>query len=108
MTHTDEFYVTIAHSSTLLGGTRNIQNRYTLWTRCQPRKAEKNITDLDAQESETALSIVEEAEVLVGLLNADDVHEAAGVLHVGADPAHGVHEQRGLAKHCIEERIRMQ
>lgn len=40
---------------------------------------------LDAVDGEAALGIVDQAEVLASLLNGDDVHEARGVGHVGAD-----------------------
>lgn len=62
---------------------------------------------LDAVDGEAALGIVDEAEVLAGLLDGDDVHEASGVGHVGADLAinldETLHEDRsGLA---VVERI---
>lgn len=41
----------------------------------------------DAVEDEAAFGVVEEAEVLVGLVDRDHILEAAGVAHVGADPA---------------------
>lgn len=41
----------------------------------------------DAVDGETALGVVEETEVLVGLGNVNDVHEADGVGLVGADLA---------------------
>lgn len=41
----------------------------------------------DAVDSETALGVVDEAEVLAGLLDSDDVHEASRVGRVGADLA---------------------
>lgn len=40
---------------------------------------------LDAVDCETALGVVNQAEVLASLLDADDVHEARWVGHVGAD-----------------------
>lgn len=40
---------------------------------------------LDAVNGEAALGVVDQAEVLAGLLDGDDVHEASGVGHVGAD-----------------------
>lgn len=57
---------------------------------------------LDAVDGEAALGIVDEAEVLAGLLNGDDVHEAGGVGQVSADLAvdldETLHEDRlGLA-----------
>lgn len=42
---------------------------------------------LDAVDGEAALGIVDEAEVLAGLLDGDDVHESSGEGHVGADLA---------------------
>jgi hypothetical protein len=42
---------------------------------------------LDAVDSETALGVVDEAEVLARLLNRDDVHEAGREGQVGADLA---------------------
>ena len=42
---------------------------------------------LDAVDREAALGIVDEAEVLAGLLDGDDVHEAGRVGGVGADLA---------------------
>lgn len=42
---------------------------------------------LDAVDGEAALGVVDEAEVLAGLLDGDDVHEAGGVGDVGADLA---------------------
>jgi hypothetical protein len=41
----------------------------------------------DAVDSETALGVVDQAEVLAGLLNGDDVHETGGEGAVGADLA---------------------
>lgn len=57
---------------------------------------------LDAVDGEAALGVVDEAEVLAGLLDGDDVHEAGGVGQVGADLAvnldEALHEDRlGLA-----------
>lgn len=43
------------------------------------------LLSLDAVDGETALGVVDETEVLAGLLNGDDVHEASGVGGVGAD-----------------------
>lgn len=40
---------------------------------------------LDTVDGETALGVVDETEVLAGLLDGDDVHEPSGVGHVGAD-----------------------
>ena len=42
---------------------------------------------LDAVDGEAALGVVDEAEVLARLLDGDDVHEAGGEGHVGADLA---------------------
>jgi hypothetical protein len=42
---------------------------------------------LDAVDCEAALGVVDETEVLASLLDGDDVHEAGGVGHVGADLA---------------------
>ena len=42
---------------------------------------------LDTVDGEAALGVVNEAEVLAGLLNGDDVHKASRVGHVGADLA---------------------
>lgn len=41
----------------------------------------------DAVNSESALDVVEQTEVLAGLLERDDIHETAGVGVVGADLA---------------------
>ena len=42
---------------------------------------------LDAVDGEAALGIVDEAEVLAGLLDGNDVHETSGVGHIRADLA---------------------
>jgi hypothetical protein len=42
---------------------------------------------LDAVDGETALGVVDEAEVLASLLDGDNIHEASGVGHVGTDLA---------------------
>lgn len=42
---------------------------------------------LDAVDGEAALGVVDETEVLASLVDGDDVHEAGGVGHVGADLA---------------------
>lgn len=42
---------------------------------------------LDAVDGEAALGVVDEAEVLAGLVDGDDIHEASGVGLVGADLA---------------------
>jgi hypothetical protein len=57
---------------------------------------------LDAVDGETALGVVDEAEVLASLLDGDDVHEAGGVGDVGADLAVNLdqalhHDGLGLA-----------
>lgn len=62
---------------------------------------------LDPVDREAALGVVDQAEVLAGLLNRDDVHEAGGVGDVGADLAVDldetlVHDGLGLA---VVERI---
>lgn len=41
----------------------------------------------DTVDGEATLGVVDETEVLASLLDADDVHEAGGVGHVGADLA---------------------
>ena len=48
---------------------------------------ELGLLGLDAVDGETALGIVDQAEVLAGLLEGDDVHEAGRVGGVGADLA---------------------
>lgn len=45
------------------------------------------LLSLNAVDGEAALGVVDEAEVLAGLLDGDDVHEASGVCLVGADLA---------------------
>lgn len=57
---------------------------------------------LDAVDSEAALGVVDEAEILARLLDGDDVHEAGGVGDVGADLAVNLdetlhHDRLGLA-----------
>lgn len=42
---------------------------------------------LDAVDGEAALGVVDEAEVLAGLFDGDDVHEAGGIGMVGPDLA---------------------
>lgn len=44
-----------------------------------------SLLGLDTVDGEAALGVVDEAEVLAGLLDGDDIHEAGGVGHVGAD-----------------------
>lgn len=41
----------------------------------------------DAVDGETALGVVDQAEVLAGLLDGDDVHETSGEGGIGADLA---------------------
>lgn len=48
---------------------------------------ELSLLSLDTVDSEAALGVVDETEVLAGLLEGDDVHEAGGVGAVGADLA---------------------
>lgn len=45
------------------------------------------LLSLDTVDGEAALGVVDQAEVLAGLLDGDDVHEAGGVGQVGADLA---------------------
>ena len=45
------------------------------------------LLSLDAVDGETALGVVDQAEVLASLLDADDVHETGRVVDVGADLA---------------------
>lgn len=45
------------------------------------------LLSLDAVDGEATLGVVDETEVLAGLLDADDVHETSGVGRVGADLA---------------------
>lgn len=57
---------------------------------------------LDAVDGEAALGVVDETEVLASLLDGDDVHEAGGEGHVGADLAINLdetlhHDGLGLA-----------
>lgn len=44
-----------------------------------------SLLSLDTVDGETALGIVDEAEVLASLLDVDNIHEAGGEGHVGAD-----------------------
>ena len=46
----------------------------------------------DAVHHKAALGVVDQAEVLVGLVDVDDVHEAGGVALLGADLAVNLHE----------------
>ena len=48
---------------------------------------ELSLLGLDAVDGEATLGVVDETEVLAGLLQGDDVHEASGVGGVGADLA---------------------
>lgn len=48
---------------------------------------ELGLLSLDTVDGEAALGVVDETEVLAGLLERDDVHEASGVGGVGADLA---------------------
>lgn len=48
---------------------------------------ELGLLSLDTVDGETALGVVDETEVLAGLLEGDDVHEAGRVGCVGADLA---------------------
>jgi len=44
-----------------------------------------SLLGLDTVDSEAALGIVDETEVLAGLVDGDDVHETGGVADVGSD-----------------------
>lgn len=46
-----------------------------------------SLLGLNSVDGEAALGVVDETEVLAGLVDGDDVHEASGVGHVGADLA---------------------
>ena len=48
-------------------------------------KLELSLLRLDGGGGEATLNIVHEAEVLVGLLNGDNIHETGGEVQVGAD-----------------------
>lgn len=48
---------------------------------------ELGLLGLDAVDGETALGVVDETEVLAGLVDGDDIHEATGVGHISADLA---------------------
>ena len=61
-----------------------------------------SLLSLDAVDGEAALGVVDETEVLASLLDGDDVHEAGGEGHVGADLAINLdetlhHDRLGLA-----------
>lgn len=63
---------------------------------------ELSLLSLDAVDGETALGVVDQAEVLAGLLEGNDVHEASRVGGVGADLAVNLdqalhHDSLGLA-----------
>lgn len=63
---------------------------------------ELGLLSLDTVDGETALGVVDETEVLAGLLEGDDVHEASRVGGVGADLAVNLdqalhHDGLGLA-----------
>lgn len=63
------------------------------------------LLSLDTVDGETALGVVDETEVLAGLLNGDDIHEASGVGGVGADLAIDLDEtlhQDGLDLTTVE------
>lgn len=63
------------------------------------------LLSLDTVDGETALGVVDETEVLAGLLDGDDVHEAGGVGGVGADLAVDLDEtlhQDGLDLATVE------
>lgn len=60
---------------------------------------------LDSVDGESTLGIVDEAEVLAGLVDGDDVHEARGVGGVGADLAVNLDQalhQDGLSLAVVE------
>lgn len=64
-----------------------------------------SLLGLDAVDREAALGVVDEAEVLAGLLDADDVHEAGGEGAVGADLAVNLDEtlhQDGLGLAVVQ------
>lgn len=46
---------------------------------------ELSLLSLDAVDGEATLGVVDETEVLAGLLEGDDIHESSGVGGVGAD-----------------------
>lgn len=54
---------------------------------------------LDSVNGETALGVVDKTEVLAGLLDADDVHEAGGVCGIGADLA--INLDQALHDNCL-------
>ena len=60
---------------------------------------------LDSVNGEAALGVVDKTEVLAGLLDADDVHEAGRVCGIGADLAinldQALHDD-GLGLACVE------
>ena len=75
----------------------NLRSRIVRNQEWDPALAELNALDLaelvlgllslDAVDGETALGVVDETEVLAGLLDGDDVHESGGEGGVGADLA---------------------
>lgn len=63
------------------------------------------LLSLDAVDGETALRVVDEAEVLASLLDGDDIHESGGVGGVGADLSVDLDEalhHDGLGLACVE------
>src|SRR4051794_2553176 len=62
---------------------------------------------LNAVDGEATLGVVDEAEVLARLLDGDDIHEASGVRHVGADLAVDLDEalHQDGARLAVVERI---
>lgn len=46
-----------------------------------------SLLSLDGEDGEAALDVIEETEVLAGLVDGDDIHEAGGEVSVGADLA---------------------
>lgn len=64
-----------------------------------------SLLGLNTVDGETALGVVDETEVLAGLLDGDDIHEAGGVGGVGADLAIDLDEtlhQDGLDLTTVE------
>lgn len=58
-----------------------------------------SLLGLDAVDGEAALGVVDQAEVLAGLLDADDIHEASGVGGIGADLA--INLDQALHDNCL-------
>lgn len=52
-----------------------------------PAELVLGLLSLDTVDGEAALGVIDEAEVLAGLFNADDVHVAGGEVRIGADLA---------------------